>query len=236
MTLFCYPVAPAIGEDLLQTTSLALSARPNETAHQAASRTLQMVHTVMGMMPRDGLEVVISTIAYGHHGMILDSMRDVYQEPELADRRKAKSEVISLNRTFLGLLREYRAYRSRPEAAEYLAALAAAQPPAQKPEAAPPPEPQAEAPAVPAAVDSPSPAAPVAPKRAPLAAAPSGPTPSGGPGTGARTGVPPTAPMAAPMAAPTEPPMAPPAGSPAGAQMTGAQMTGAQPVRPVSRP
>jgi hypothetical protein len=215
MTLFCYPVAPAIGEDLLQTTSLALSARPNETAHQAASRTLQMVHTVMGMMPRDGLEVVISTIAYGHHGMILDSMRDVYQEPELADRRKAKSEVISLNRTFLGLLREYRTYRSRPEAAEYLAALAAAQPPAQKPEAAPPPEPQAEAPAVQAAADSPSPAAPVAPKRAPLAAAPL---------------------AAAPMAAPTAAPTTLPAGSPGVAQMTGAQMTAAQPVRPVSRP
>jgi hypothetical protein len=52
-----------VGENFLEDTARALCERPNETAEKGASRTIQMVHTVLSMSPRDGLEVVISTMA-----------------------------------------------------------------------------------------------------------------------------------------------------------------------------
>jgi len=161
MTSFCQPLPQYVVEELLQVVTRAICDRPGDNLAQLESRTRQMVLSTLGMAPRDGLEFMLSTLAFGHFQAILDSMHDIFRGQLDTMKAKTKTTMVALDRAMLEMLRELRAARLRPvalsaedavrQAAE--AAEAAVPPPAPPELDAPEPEP-APAPAADPEVDA----------------------------------------------------------------------------------
>ena len=116
MTPHCQPLPRSLAEEMLQVVARAMCDRPADSAAQRESRTRQMVHSTLGFEPRDGLEYMLSTIAFGHFQLILDSMRDVFQGQTDAMKARTKTTIVALDRAMLEMIRELRAVRRRPVA------------------------------------------------------------------------------------------------------------------------
>ncbi len=116
MTAFCQKLPSSVAGELLQLVARALCERPGDTAAQRDSRTRQMVLTSLGFAPRDGLEFMLATLAFGHFQLLLDAMHDVIMCQNEVVKARTRTAVVALNRTMLGLLRELRQAGSRPEA------------------------------------------------------------------------------------------------------------------------
>src|SRR6202795_5191149 len=114
MTTPCQPLPLPVAEEMLQVVTRAICDRPGDTSAQRDSRTRQMVHSVLGFEPRDGLEYMLSTVAFGHFLLILDSMRDVFQGQADAMKAKTKTTIVALDRTMLEMIKELRVVRGRP--------------------------------------------------------------------------------------------------------------------------
>ncbi len=114
MTPPCQPLPLPVAEEMLQVVTRAICDRPGDNSDQRESRTRQMVHSVLGFEPRDGLEYMLSTIAFGHFLLILDSMRDVFQGQTDAMKAKTKTTIVALDRTMLEMIKELRVVRRRP--------------------------------------------------------------------------------------------------------------------------
>ena len=138
----------SVAEDMFHTTARALCQHPDEPQTLTAVRTRQMVHATLALDPRDGLEMMLATLVVGHHGLILDSIKDVHQTQDERTKIRAKSGIVALDRALLGLLREYRLARARPTAAEAADARPTEPAPAEPPPAeTAPSEPAQEQPA-----------------------------------------------------------------------------------------
>jgi hypothetical protein len=108
MTATCHQLPPSVAEQLLQEAARSICDRPGESAAQRASRTHQMVHMILAMQPRDGLEYMLSILVVGHFNVILASMREFFMsQPETADPR-SKSTIVALDRALLGMVGELR--------------------------------------------------------------------------------------------------------------------------------
>jgi hypothetical protein len=114
MTSFCQPMPQSVVQDMLQIVARAICDRPGDTAAQREGRTRQMVYSVLGFEPRDGLEYMLATTIVGHFHLILDSMRGVFEGQADSVKAKTKSGIVSLDRMMLGFIRELRLVRHRP--------------------------------------------------------------------------------------------------------------------------
>jgi hypothetical protein len=114
MTATCHQLPPSVVQELLQVAARAICDRPGESAAQRDSRTSQMVHMVLSMQPRDGLEYILSILAVGHFNLILHSMRDAFQSPPETQNSPAQSTVVALDRALQGCAKELRLSRKRP--------------------------------------------------------------------------------------------------------------------------
>jgi hypothetical protein len=114
MTAYCHPMPHQIAEEMLQVVARAICDRPGESPAQRDSRTHQMVHSVTGLTPRDGLEYMLSSLAVGHFNLILDSLHEVFAGQTEAMKARTKSTIVALDRAFIGLIRELRTERKRP--------------------------------------------------------------------------------------------------------------------------
>jgi hypothetical protein len=141
MTVSCQPLPRNVAEEMLQVVARALCDRPGDSPVQGEGRTRQMVLSTLGMAPRDGLEFMLATLAYGHFQIILDSMSDVFRGQADALKAKTKTTIVPLGRAMLDMIRELRLVQERPVVQEAEAvrndAVAAAQP---QQTAAPPPD------------------------------------------------------------------------------------------------
>jgi hypothetical protein len=113
-TLSCVPVPNIVAEEMLQNISRALCFPAEATPEQNQSLTRQLVYTTLSFEPRDGLEIQLSTMVYGHCGMIFDSMKDVYSGLTPMEKLRIKRNIVDMDQKLLALLREYRAERERP--------------------------------------------------------------------------------------------------------------------------
>jgi hypothetical protein len=116
MTTHCQPLPRPLAEEMLQVVARAICDRPGDSSAQRDSRTRQMVHSTMGFEPRDGLEYMLSIMAFGHFQVILDSMRDVFQGQTDAMKVKTKTTIVALDRAMLEMIKELRVVRRRPMA------------------------------------------------------------------------------------------------------------------------
>ena len=114
MTALCQPLPLSVVGDMLQVAVRALCDRPEDSQPQREARTHQMVLTTFGLAPRDGLEFMLATLAFGHFQLILDSISDVFHGQADALKAKTKSTIIPLGRTMLEMLRELRQVQLRP--------------------------------------------------------------------------------------------------------------------------
>ena len=192
MAIFCHPLPAGDAQNLLALVARALCDRPGETPAQGASRTNQLVHTVLGFEPRDGLEFILSTMVFGHFNLILDSMRDVLLDQKDAKKGRTVSGIVALDRAMMSMIRELRAQRERPVAQD-LSQPAQPETPPRAAEPAPPPAPP------PASPPAPPPASPPAPPPAPPSASPSAPPPAPRPPKTAEPPACPTAPARKPV-------------------------------------
>src|ERR1700688_4289114 len=97
----CQPLPQPVAEEMLQVVARAIWDSPGDTSAQRASRTRHMVHAALGFEPGDGLEYMLSTIAFGHFQFILDSMRDVFQGQTDAMKARTKTAIVALDRAML---------------------------------------------------------------------------------------------------------------------------------------
>jgi hypothetical protein len=116
MNTHCQPLPSQVAEELLQVVTRAVCDRPADSAQQRESRTRQMIHSVLGFEPRDGLEYMLATIAYGHFQLILDSMRDAFQGQSEVMKAKNKTTIVALDRMMLQMIKELGLVRRRPMA------------------------------------------------------------------------------------------------------------------------
>jgi hypothetical protein len=114
MTAACEPLPKSVAEELLQVVAQSICDRPGESAAQRDSRTRQMVHSTMGMQPRDGLEYMLSTMLVGHFHLILHSMREVFRGQTDIQSTRTKSTIVALDRAMIGMIKEFRVQRTRP--------------------------------------------------------------------------------------------------------------------------
>jgi len=114
MTAYCHPMPHQVAEEMLQLVARAICDRPGESPAQRDSRTHQMVHSVTGLTPRDGLEYMLSSLVVGHFNLILDSLHEVFEGQTEAMKARTKSTIVALDRSFIGLIRELRTERKRP--------------------------------------------------------------------------------------------------------------------------
>jgi hypothetical protein len=112
----CQPLPQPLAEEMLQVVARAICDRPGDSSTQRDSRTRQMVHSVLGFEPRDGLEYMLSTIAFGHFQLILDSMRDVFHGQTDALKARTKTTIVALDRAMLEMVKELRMTGRRPTA------------------------------------------------------------------------------------------------------------------------
>jgi hypothetical protein len=101
---------------MLQVAGRSLCDRAGESPAQGQSRTRQMVLSVLGSEPRDGLEFMLATLAFGHFELILDSMHDAFQCQEGVAKAKIKTSIVALDRSMLGMIKEFRLARRREAA------------------------------------------------------------------------------------------------------------------------
>jgi hypothetical protein len=114
MTAACEPLPKSVAEEMLQVVAQSICDRPGESAAQRDSRTRQMVHSTMGMQPRDGLEYMLSTMLVGHFHLILHSMREVFRGQTDSQSARTKSTIVALDRAMIGMIKEFRVQRTRP--------------------------------------------------------------------------------------------------------------------------
>jgi hypothetical protein len=110
----CQTLHTAVAEEMYQVVARALCDRPGENGAQRDSRTRQLVHFSIGLGPRDGLELALSSLVFGHVGMILDSMKDVHMGMGETQKGRTKAGIVAMDRAMVMLLREYREARARP--------------------------------------------------------------------------------------------------------------------------
>jgi outer membrane biosynthesis protein TonB len=168
-TLTCEPIPNVVAHEMLQNISLAICHPAEASPEQAASLTRQLVYTALAFDPRDGLEIQLAGMVYGHCGLILDSMKDVQSGLTPMEKLRIKRNIVDMDNKLLALLREYRAERERPAAQRPTVQAPVAQAPmahppvAQPPKAAPPepspPEPSSAAEAAPDPAPAATPAA-----------------------------------------------------------------------------
>ena len=113
MNASCQPMPQQLANEMLQIVARALCERPGDSIAQRDSRTLQMVLSVLGFVPRDGLEYMLSSMAVGHFHLILDSMRDVFHGQDDKLKAKTKTTIVALNRAMLETVREMRLEQKR---------------------------------------------------------------------------------------------------------------------------
>jgi hypothetical protein len=116
MTAPCQPLPRNLVEEMLQLVARAICDRPGENAAQCEGRTNHMVYSTLSFAPRDGLELMLASIAFGHFNLILDSMRDVFQGQADQLKAKTKTTIVALDRAMLEMIKELRETRRRPAA------------------------------------------------------------------------------------------------------------------------
>jgi len=110
----CEPLPQSVAEEMLQVVARAICDRPGESPLQRDSRTRQMVHSTLGMRPRDGLEYMLSTLVVGHYNLLLHSMHEVFQGQADTMSARPKSTIVALGRAMIGMVKELRTERKRP--------------------------------------------------------------------------------------------------------------------------
>ena len=113
MTAHCHPLPAAEVQAILATATRALCDRPGETKTQSAARTTQLVHATMGFEPRDALEYMLATLIVGQYHLILETMREIFHDPDPRTRHKTRAAATALTRTMQGLIRDFRTARKR---------------------------------------------------------------------------------------------------------------------------
>ncbi len=114
MTASCQPLPRSVAEEMLKVVARALCDRAGESPEQRDGRTHLMVLTALGFAPRDGLEFMLATLAFGHFQVILDSMSDVFRGQSDALKARTKTTIVPLGRAMLDMVKELRLAQVRP--------------------------------------------------------------------------------------------------------------------------
>jgi hypothetical protein len=101
-------------EEMLQIAAQSICDRPGDTPQQRASRTRQMVYSILGFEPRDGLEYMLATMIVGHFQLILQSMHEALWGQSDQIKARTKSGIVSLDRAMLGFIKTLRMIQHRP--------------------------------------------------------------------------------------------------------------------------
>ncbi len=114
MNASCQPLPRSVAEEMLQVVARALCDRAGDSPEQRTGRTRQMVLSTLGMAPRDGLEMMLATLVFGHFQVILDSMADVFRGQTDALKAKTRAAIVPLGRAMREMIRELREVQQRP--------------------------------------------------------------------------------------------------------------------------
>jgi hypothetical protein len=115
--------APAFGSTELFTHMIgeiakAVSERSGETAQQQFARSQAAVHMILGLMPRDVIELLLAGhCVILHEAMLAGAHDTLLGEPE-AMRHRTRSGVIALSKQFNSNLVHLARYQARPAAGQ----------------------------------------------------------------------------------------------------------------------
>jgi hypothetical protein len=92
----------------------AVSERPGESASQQFVRTQVAVHMILGLRPRDVVELMVSGLGIMLHAVVTESIRDSLLAQVNVTRYGARSGVVSLNKAFQMNIDRLERYQRRP--------------------------------------------------------------------------------------------------------------------------
>jgi hypothetical protein len=92
----------------------AVSERPGESASQQFIRTQVAVHMILGLRPRDVVELMVSGLGVMLHAVVTESIRDSLQGQASVTRYGARPGVVSLNKAFQMNIDRLARYQRRP--------------------------------------------------------------------------------------------------------------------------
>ena len=113
---------------ILQTVVAALSARPGQTEEQARARAQSVASLIMGMRPRDEMEMFVCSQIVLLHEMIADAAAGILRGMDSVRKLKAQANVVNLSRAMYRNMTELRRLQARPSVGQLDAAESAPAP------------------------------------------------------------------------------------------------------------
>jgi hypothetical protein len=112
--------------ELLRGLADAIADRPGETEAQRFARHQTAIFSVMAFMPRDAMETMLAGQCVMFDHLMRDAARDLLRNEAEPVKRRIRTQLTGLGRSFLNLLAEFRRLQSR--AGQQTAASAHAKP------------------------------------------------------------------------------------------------------------
>ena len=113
---------------ILQTVVAALSARPGQTGEQTRARAQSVASLIMGMRPRDEMEMFVCSQIVLLHEMIADAAAGILRGMDSVRKLKAQANVVNLSRAMYRNMTELRRLQARPSVGQLDAAESAPAP------------------------------------------------------------------------------------------------------------
>ncbi len=115
--------------EMVQSIAEAVGGPPDDTQAARDARARLVVHAVLGLRPRDPLEIMFAGMVVSHAYLIQDSARDALRETDARLKARTKATTVALDRAMLNFLGELHRARARRlpdcEDADPVAAVAA---------------------------------------------------------------------------------------------------------------
>jgi hypothetical protein len=92
----------------------AICERNGETKEQGFTRSRAAVHMIMGFLPRDVIEAMLSGHCVMFHELMADSVRDTLRGEADTTRRATRNSIIAMDKAFGNNLTRLERYRLRP--------------------------------------------------------------------------------------------------------------------------
>src|SRR3954470_24415410 len=112
------PTAPlsfkALISHIIADMARALCERPNESKEQRFVRVQAATQMILGLLPRDVIEVMLAGHTVMFHDLITNSIHDTLQGQIDTMRRATRANIVALNRAFHMNLEKLAHYQLRP--------------------------------------------------------------------------------------------------------------------------
>ena len=111
---------------LITEIARAAAVRPHQTEARLRFRTQIIAQMILGLAPRDVLEVMLAGQTVMLHGVLTDSIRDMLEGEMDTLRRGTRANIVALNRAFMTNLDRLESCQRRPSQGTRLASGAPA--------------------------------------------------------------------------------------------------------------